>query len=106
LQPLEQRGVCQGSNGDHQQIGAVAQHCLAVIGHGALACHFRDEIGAVCEKVVQRFNNLDAGQPLTGNAAAAWTRERADDLDVVRHAVVAQRCEHILRNAAAADEAY
>ena len=76
-----------------------------MFGDRRLARNFGDEGGLAREQLIERFDDVDPAELRPRLAAAAGSGERADDAHAARRAGAAQGGDHVLRHAAAADEA-
>ena len=70
-----------------------------------LARDFGDEAGLAREQLIERFDDVDPAELRPRRVAATGSGERADDAHAARRAGAAHGGDHVLRHAAAADEA-
>jgi len=73
--------------------------------HGCLARNFGDDGGFARDEIIERVDDIDPAQLRARWLGAAGPGERADDPRAVCRVGGAQRGDHVLRHAAAADEA-
>jgi hypothetical protein len=99
----EQRRIGERADGNDQAVDPAAQDAGAMLRHRRLARNFGNDSRLARDEVIERFDDVYPTELRSRSLAVTGPGERAHD----PHCRVggAQRRDHVLRHAAAADEA-
>ena len=102
LEALQQPLFGKRADRDHQKIKAAAQNFGTMLRHGLLARDFGYDRRIAREEIGERFNNIDSQEAHCVLSRAPRPAQRADNFNTI--AGLAQRSDHVLRDAAMADQ--